>query len=192
MLDSLHRGKISGGYAQQKQNSRIYMKKMRPLSRPRPPWTGLNRVLPSTQRQAGLSTGTSTALSCVYDNETLLVKQWPRKQTQRWCRTIFLYQKPIRASKKRGFQLELHHLQIFYRHLLILLLGVYGVNFLMSTVWYALVRGCSYPVTRSHLGHFCLVPFNKKLKHHDTSTCGTLRPIPIITRMSSSLIYIIY
>ena len=67
MLDSLHRGKISGDYAQQKQSSRIYMKKMRPLSWPRPPWTGLNRVLPSTQRQAGLSTGTSTALSCVYD-----------------------------------------------------------------------------------------------------------------------------
>lgn len=67
MLDSLHRGKISRGYAQQKQISRIYMEKMRPLSWPRPPWTGLNRVLPSTQRQAGLSTGTSTALSCVYD-----------------------------------------------------------------------------------------------------------------------------
>ena len=66
MLDSLHRGKISRGYAQQKQISRIYMKKMRPLSWLRPPWTGLNRVLPSTQKQAVLSTGTS-ALSCVYD-----------------------------------------------------------------------------------------------------------------------------
>ncbi len=67
MLDSLNRGMISGMYDQQKQNSRIYMTKMRPLSWPRPPWTGLNRVLPFTQGQAGLSTGPSTAESCVYD-----------------------------------------------------------------------------------------------------------------------------
>ena len=69
MLDSLHRGEIRGGDPTKhlKENSRIYMEKMRPLSWPRPPCTGLNRVLPSTQRQAGLSTGTSTKLSCVYD-----------------------------------------------------------------------------------------------------------------------------
>ena len=67
MLDSLHRGKISGRYVPQKQSSRIYMQRMRPVSWPRPPWTGLNRVLPSTQNQAAFSTGTSTELSCVYD-----------------------------------------------------------------------------------------------------------------------------
>lgn len=69
MLDSLHRGKIRGGdlSKQLKQHSRIYMEKMRLLSWPRPPWTGLNRVLPSTQRQTGSSAGTPTALSCVYD-----------------------------------------------------------------------------------------------------------------------------
>ena len=142
MLDSLHRGKIKWRILLSKNKTLgSTWKKCGRFPWPRPPWTGLNRVLPSTQRQAGLSTGTSTALSCVYDNETLLVKQWRRKQTKRWCRSIF-YQKPIRASKKRGFQLELHHLQIFHRHLLILLLEMYGVNFLMSTVWYGLVRGC--------------------------------------------------
>ena len=67
MLDSLHRGKISGESAQRKQDSQVYIEKVRPLSWPRPPWTGFNRVLPSTQGQAGLSKGTSTATSCVYD-----------------------------------------------------------------------------------------------------------------------------
>ena len=81
------------------------------------------------------------------------------EHTKRWCRIIF-YHKPIRAGKQRGYELEMHHLQIFCRHVFILFSILYGGFLFLSFVWYAGVSGCSYPATRYHLGHFCLVPFD--------------------------------
>ena len=78
---------------------------------------------------------------------------------KRWYRMIF-FQKPIKASKRRGYELEIHHLQIFYRHILILFLIFYGGFLFLSFLWYGAISGCAYPVIRNQLGHFCLVSFD--------------------------------
>ena len=78
---------------------------------------------------------------------------------KRWGRLIF-YHKPITISKKRGYELEMHHLRIFYHYLRIAFLLLHGVPLFLSLFWSVAVSGCSYHVTRDHLGHFCLVPFH--------------------------------
>ena len=69
---------------------------------------------------------------------------------------------PIRAGKKRGYEFEMHKVKIFWIVMAIMFLATWGVNLVLSMVWYGGVRGCSHPATRHHLGHFCLVQFEKR------------------------------
>ena len=56
------------------------------------------------------------------------IQRWGRvawERIKRWGRVIF-YQQPIRASKARGYGVELHHSHILYRQLFVLWLIFYG------------------------------------------------------------------
>ena len=87
-----------------------------------------------------------------------------------WCTWIF-FEVPIRKGRSRG--IEYHRLRIAYYRLKILFLVVGGVPYALLAVWFILVPGCSIPVTRHQLGHFCIEPFeNNKPRRHSTSTCG--------------------
>ena len=73
-----------------------------------------------------------------------------------WCTWIF-FEVPIWKGRLRG--IEYHRLRIAYHYIKILLLIILRVPLELLAVWYILVRGCSIPVARHQLRHFCLEPF---------------------------------